>query len=64
MFEQVKELLAMGPETLKAEWAKRRDVMLKDKIDYTAFQCWFVENYPASVEETKNADEKFWERFR
>ena len=64
MFERVKELLAMGPKALKAEWAKRRDVMLKDKIDYTAFQCWFIENYPASVEETKNADEKFWERFR
>lgn len=64
MFEQVKELLAMGPETLKAEWAKRREILLNDKIDYTAFQCWFVENYPASVEETQNADEKFWERFR
>ena len=24
----------------------------------------FIENYPVSVEETKNADEKFWERFR
>lgn len=64
MFERVKELLAMGPKALKAEWAKRREILLNDKIDYTAFQCWFIENYPTSAEETKKADEKFWERFR
>ena len=62
MFKRVNELLAMGPTALKAEWARRRKVLLNDKIDYTAFQCWFIENYPASVEETRNADTEFWKR--
>ena len=34
---------------LKDEWRRRRDIMLKDKIDVTAFLVWFVENYPESA---------------
>lgn len=37
MFARVNELLAMGTAALKAEWAKRREVLLKEKIDYTGF---------------------------
>jgi len=33
---------------IKEEWQKRRVKMLADKIDYTAFMIWFVENYPKS----------------
>jgi uncharacterized protein len=33
---------------LKDEWQKRRNKMLDDKIDVTAFMVWFVENYPES----------------
>lgn len=43
----------LGMTDLKAEWQKRRQRMLKDKIDVTAFLVWFVENYPASVETLK-----------
>ena len=34
---------------LKEEWQKRRDKMLTEKIDVTAFMVWFIENYPASA---------------
>jgi uncharacterized protein len=33
---------------VKEEWKRRRDKMLTDKIDVTAFLVWFVENYPES----------------
>lgn len=64
MFERVEELLAMGTTELKTEWAKRRAFLLYEKIDYTAFMVWFIENYPASVEETKRGGDDFWQQFR
>lgn len=33
----------------KADWQKRREKMLAEKIDVTAFTIWFVENYPNSI---------------
>ncbi len=33
---------------LKEEWQIRRQKMLSEKIDVTAFMVWFVENYPQS----------------
>lgn len=45
------ELLST-PNT-KEEWQKRREKMLADKIDVTAFMIWFVENYPESVKVMK-----------
>ena len=47
MLLKIKELLSM--KNLKQEWQKRRQKMLADKIDVTAFMVWFVENYPESV---------------
>ena len=47
MFIKIKELLSMS--NLKEEWQYRRQKMLEDKIDVTAFLVWFVENYPESV---------------
>lgn len=47
MLVKIQELLAM-PD-LKAEWQRRRQRMLADKIDVTAFLVWFVENYPESA---------------
>jgi len=38
---------------LKQKYQKRRQEMLKDKIDVTAFMVWFVENYPESVKVMK-----------
>ena len=45
-FAKIEELLAM-PD-LKGEWQIRRQRLLSDKIDYTSFLVWFVENYPQS----------------
>lgn len=64
MFSRVEELLAMGVMELKDEWAKRRMTLLQEKIDYTSFLVWFVENYPASVEETKKGGSEFWKKFK
>ncbi len=38
---------------LKEEWSKKREKLLRDKIDVTAFIVWFIENYPESIKETK-----------
>jgi predicted glycosyltransferase len=46
VLEKVKDLLNI-PD-LKQQWQKRRDKMLADKIDVSAFLIWFVENYPDS----------------
>lgn len=43
MFAKVEELL--NNPNLKKEWAERRDRMLADKIDLTAWMVDFVENY-------------------
>lgn len=61
LYAKVKELLAMP--NLREEFQERRRKMLSEKIDVTAFLTWFIENYPQSAEVTKNADEKFWEKF-
>jgi uncharacterized protein len=42
---------------IKEEWQKRKQKMLDDKIDVTAFLVWFVENYPASVSVMKETPE-------
>jgi len=60
MLEKIDELLAM-PD-LKGEWQKRRERMLKDKIDVTGFLAWFVEHYPGSVEAV-GKDDGVFERF-
>lgn len=64
MFEKVEKLLAMGTAELKDEWSKRRAVLLNEKIDYTSFLVWFIENYPKSVEEVQGADKSFWKKFK
>ena len=47
VLEKALELLNIP--NLKQEWQKRRQKMLEDKIDVTAFMVWFIENYPESV---------------
>lgn len=47
LFQKIDELLAMP--NLKEEFQKRRQKMLNEKIDVTAFMVWFIENYPESV---------------
>ena len=64
LYERVEQLVAMPAEERKATFQSRREKMLSDKIDCAKFLTWFIENYPASAEETKKADEAFWERFK
>ncbi len=40
----------LDTHNLKEKWQQKRERMLADKIDVTAFWCWFIENYPKSVE--------------
>ncbi len=47
----------------KAKWQEKRKLLLKDKIDVTAFMCWFIENYPKSKEIMKN-DISIFEKFK
>lgn len=52
LFEKINELLAMP--NLREEFQLRRQKMLADKIDVTAFLAWFIENYPKSKEIMKS----------
>ena len=46
MLEKIEHLL--NTISLKQEWEIKRQNLLSDKIDVTAFLVWFVENYPNS----------------
>jgi len=48
---------------LKEEWRKKRETLLKDKIDATTFMVWFIENYPGSFQKMKE-DPKIQYKFR
>lgn len=62
LYRKMEEFLTMP--NLRAEFHARRQRMLADKIDVTAFLTWFIENYPASAKEAKNANEDFWKKFK
>lgn len=47
----------------KKQIQNKRDQLLSDKIDPTAFLVWFIENYPSSFETMKN-DPDYQYRFR
>lgn len=64
LYKRVETLVSMPSAERKATFAARREKMLSDKIDCAKFLTWFIENYPASAEETKKADEAFGERFK
>jgi predicted glycosyltransferase len=52
-----KALELVKEDNLKEEWRKKRERLLKDKIDITAFMVWFIEKYPESLEEFKQNPE-------
>ena len=62
LYAKIEELMAMP--NLREEFQSRRVKMLSEKIDVTAFLVYFIEGYPATVNEVKNADENFWKRFK
>ena len=49
---------------LKEEWQKKREKLLKDKIDVTTFMVWFVENYPESFKAVKENPKYVEARFK
>jgi predicted glycosyltransferase len=61
VLEKVSELI--NTPDLKSIYKLRRDKMLSEKIDPTAFLVWFVENYSGSVKIMKETPE-YQERFR
>lgn len=52
MIERAVEIAA--DSSYKKEHEAKREKLLADKIDVTAFMVWFVENYPNSKKEIKN----------
>lgn len=58
-----KSIELLNTPNLKQEYQQRRQKMLSDKIDVTAFMVWFVENYPESAKIMKENPEYQW-RFR
>ncbi len=53
----------LNQKDLRSEWKVKRERMLRDKIDVTAFFVWFIENYPGSVAEVK-AEGFDWGKFK
>ncbi|MDP2923536.1 MAG: DUF354 domain-containing protein [Candidatus Omnitrophota bacterium] len=54
--------LLQTPEVKKI-WQEKKEQMLKEKIDLTAFMVWFVENYPQSFKLLK-ANPEYQFKFR
>ena len=50
-FDKALELLENN--NLREEGKRKREKLLNDKIDVTAFMVWFIENYPESFKEMK-----------
>jgi len=62
--QRVSDLVSMPSAERKATFAARRQQMLNDKIDCAKFLTWFIESYPSSIDQTRNANEAFWSRFK
>lgn len=58
LFDQIDEWLAMP--NLREVFQQRRERMLSDKIEVTAFFTWFIENYPESQKIMKENPEYQW----
>jgi predicted glycosyltransferase len=41
-----KALELIKDDNSKTRWRHKRDLLIKDKLDFTSFIIWFVENYP------------------
>ena len=39
---------------IKKEWNKKKQKLLRDKIDITSFMVWYIENYPESFKQIKD----------
>lgn len=62
--DAVEMALSMAKDIdLRQKHQPKRDIMLIQKIDVTAFMLWLVENYPRSIEQVRQPDFSF-EAFR
>ena len=61
MFNKLKEMLSKS--NLRQEWQQKRQKMLMERIDVTAFWLWFIENYQQSKSSIKYTPD-FWEQFK
>lgn len=57
LLEKLDNLLKI--ESIKLLWHQKRDKMLRDKIDVSAFWTWLIDNYPSSVKEWRSQQKKF-----
>ena len=66
LYEVVKQIVAMPADDRKALYNARREKMLSEKIDYAKYLTWFIENYPATQQQTRENQENtaFWEQFK
>lgn len=60
--EDQEKAIKKGVELLQKEdlqdvWLNKKNALLADKIDVTAFLVWFIENYPQSVQVMKDNPE-------
>jgi len=60
-YQKIQEII--NQNNLKEVFQKRRQRMLSEKIDLTAFMLWFIENYPESTSIMKENSE-YQERFK
>jgi len=49
-----KALSLIQDKDIKKEWIEKKQKLLNDKIDITAFIVWYIENYPQSFREMKD----------
>jgi uncharacterized protein len=61
VLNKIEEIVKM--HNAKKDWQERRNKMLEDKIDVTAFMVWFIENFPESLKIIKN-DPKYQYNFK
>jgi predicted glycosyltransferase len=61
MLDKIEEHLKM--DNIKDEWKQRRQKLLNDKIDVTAFWSWMIDDYPNSVREASKPSFNY-DRFR
>ena len=66
LYKAVEDLVAMPADERKRIFSERRERMLSEKIDYAKYLTWFIENYPASQQETRENQENaaFWAQFK
>lgn len=53
-----------SPEFDSEAYKQRYSQWINKKIDCTAWLTWFIENYPQSDKEMRNAGEEFWQQFK